>query len=210
VPGSSSLDVDVSIAKSATGAGQKHRFRFGQLGLQETGKQTTRKSSTRKVSSVSQDSLLSKSPITRNTTATENPGGTEKPGFSSLKTSIATDKFIPSLPVDMLYSSDLRNESNPTSSQSSTTSQCCTAPRRGSDHSESSQLVCRTKSGHDHAHVQKLHLATTGAGNLDPFNTIPILDSSGRTQTLMHHCKHSISLTRDTPVLVSNNMPQQH
>jgi hypothetical protein len=214
VPGSSSLDVDLTIAKFVVrnGAlGQKHRFRFGRKGLQETGKQSKRKSTNRKVSSVSQDSILSKSPIICGANAAEDPGGTDMPSFPSLQTPIATEESIPSLSVDTPYSSNsMWDESNPTSSQSNITSERYTTPRRDSDSLGSSQLVCRAKSGNDYSYVQRLHLATTGTGNLDPFNTMPIIDSSCRTQTLMHHCKHSISLTPFNPMVVSNDMRPQN
>jgi len=206
VPGSSSLDVDLTIAKFVTRngvLGQKHRFRFSRQGLQETGKQSKRISANRKVSSVSQDSILSKPPIIRGANAVEDSGGTGMPSFPSLQTPTATEESIPSLSVDTSYSSNsMWDKSNAASSQSNTTSQCCTTPQRGSDSLGSSQLVCRAKSGNDHSYVQKLHLATTGMGNLDPFNTMPVIDSSYRTQTLMHHCKHSVSLAHVTPLVV--------
>jgi hypothetical protein len=214
VPGSSSLDVDLTIAKCLTrdGAlGQKHRFRFGRQGLQETGKQSKRKSTNRNVYSVLHDSISSKSPIMFSANAAEDPGGTDMPSFPRLQTPIPTEESIPSLSVDTSYNSNsMCDESNPTSSQSNTTSQCCTTPRRDSDRLGSSQLVCRAKPGHEPRLVQKLHLATTGRGNLDPFNTIPIIDSSCRTQILMHHCKYFISLTPDTPLVVSNGVREQN
>jgi hypothetical protein len=203
VPGSSSLDVDLSIAKLVTrnGAlGQKHRFRFGREGLQETGKQLRRKSTIRKMSLVSQDSLLSKSSIIRSANATEDPGGADKQSSPYLQTPVAPKELIPSLSVDTSYSSSsMLDESNTTLSLSDTNSQCCTTSRKCTGHLGSNQLVCRTETGYDHPHVQKLHLASTGTGNLDPFDTIPIIDSSCRTQTLMHHCKHFISITPDAP-----------
>lgn len=211
-PGSSSLDVDLAITKCVTrdGAlGQKHRFRFGRQGLQETGKQFKHKSANQKVSSVSQNNILSKSPVIGSANAAEDPGGTDMPSFSSLQSRIATEGFIPSLSVDTSYSSKpMWDKSNPTSSQSNTTSQCCTVPRRGRDRLESSQPVCRAKSGHGDTRMQKLYLARTGTGNLDPFNTIPIVDSLCRTQALIHHCKHFISLAPDTPLVVSNDLRQ--
>jgi hypothetical protein len=202
-PSSSSLNVDLSIARRVTRdgiVGQKHRFRFGRLGLQETGKQSTRKSAVREVSSVSNDNILSNSLIKRSTNATEDPGRTDIPSAPSLHIPIVTEEFIPSLSVDTSYSSNSMWEgSDPASSQSNTSSQCCTTPRRDSDLLGSSQMVCRAKLRREHAHMQKLHLTTTGTGNLDPFNSMPIIDNSYRTQTLMHHCKHFISLTPDAP-----------
>jgi len=212
VSGSSSLGVDLATAKCVTrdGApGQQHRFKFGRQGLQETGKRSERKLTNQKVSSVSQNSILSKSPVIDSANAAEDPGGIDIPSFPSLQSPIATEGFTPSLSADTSYSSKpMWDKSNPASSQSNTTGQCCTTPRRGRDRLESSQLVCGAKSGHGDTRIQKLYLARTGTGNLDPFNTIPIADSSCRTQALIHHCKHFISLTPDTPLVISNDLRQ--
>ncbi len=202
VPGISSLAVDLDVVKRVTrqGApGQKHRFRFGKHGLQETGKQSSRKSATRKVSSVWQDRLPAQSPIIRSANATEDPGGPSMPGFSSLQIPLATEEFVPDLLVDTPYSSSSTgDEPYSASHQLDASSQCCTTPQKSTGRLGNSQLVRWAKPGHDHPHVRKPHLATTGTGNLDPFNTMPIVDRSCRTQILMHHCKHFIPVPLDT------------
>jgi hypothetical protein len=212
VPGSSSLNVDHNVAKCVTreGAlGQKHRFRFGQHGLQETGKQSTRKSTTRKVSSISQDSFLPKSSVIRCANVTEDPGGADSLNIPSLRSPVAAEEPISSLSVDTSYNySSMWDESYPTSSLSNTTIQCCITPQKSPDRFGDNQLGCSAKTRHNLPQPQKLHLATAGTGNLDPFNTMPIMDSLYRTQTLMHHCKHSISVTPDASPLPPNDLGQ--
>jgi hypothetical protein len=209
VSGSSSLNIDLNVAKRATreGAlGQKHRFRFGLQGLQETGKQSTRTSTTRKVSSISQDSFLPKSSVIRCANVTEDPGGADSLNIPSLRSPVATEESISSLSVDTSYNySSMWDESYPTSSQSSTSIQYYITSQKSPDRFGENQLGCKDKTGHNLPLPQKLHLATVGTGNLDPFNTVPIMDSSCRTQILMHHCKHSISVTPDASPLAPND-----
>lgn len=199
VPGSSNPDVDLDIAKRAAreGAlGQKHRFRFGQQGLYETGKQSARKLTPRKVSSASQNKLLPRSSVFRSAKTREDLGGVNGSEGPSLHNEAAPKEFVPGQSVDASYrSNSMRDESSPISSRSNTSSQCCITAQKSMDRLESNQLVCRAKTGHQYPPVQKLHLSMAGTGSLDPFNSIPIIDSSCHTQTLMHHCKNPVSFT---------------
>jgi len=214
VPGSSSLDLDDNAANSATkerALGQKHRFRFGLQGLQETGKQAARKSSSRKASSLLRESLPPGSSVVRRPSVTEDPGGTIASESPDVQTTVATDKFIQRLSVDASYSSDpIWDESYRTSNLSNTGSQCCITAQTPVDRLRNNQLVCRAKTWHTQQPVEKLQLSTTLTGNLDPFNSIPIIDTSRRTQELMHHCKKSPSFAPEVRLLVSDHLHQSN
>jgi hypothetical protein len=185
------LGVDVNITRHVnrdSAPGQRHRFRVSRQGLEETRTQPKLKIPPRKASTVSSDSSDSRCYTIRTADDTDDAGGAGAQSVPTLQTPISTDEESLSLVVDTSYDSiSLWDWPIMGSDWTSINSQSQT-PQSVNQPLGPGQLMRQPAIGHGHLPAQVLHLSSTVSGNLDPFNTIPI-ESSSRTQTLMHHCK---------------------